>query len=247
MQILNLQKIGKAGQVLQNAGDKISGADKKLLPITACVTALRTVAVKNAFDFAFAMSKVATVFGTTGDDLQALRDKAREMGSKTKFSASEATEAINYMTMAGWKTNDMLSGIDGIMNLAAASCEDLATTSDIITDALTAFGLTAQDSSHFADVLAIASFNANTNVSMLGESFKYCAPIAEALVFSCEDIAETLGLMANAGIRSTQFSTSMRSIMTALSGEMKFCSESFGKMESQPPIQTVQCVTFLIF
>ena len=226
-----LAKIGEAGQVLQNVGDKISGAGEKLLPVTAGVTALGTAAVKTASDFDSAMSKVAAVSGATGDDLQALRDKARKMGAKTKFSASEAAEAMNYMAMAGWKTNDMLSGIDGIMNLAAASGEDLATTSDIVTDALTAFGLTAQDSGHFADVLAAASSNANTNVSMLGESFKYCAPIAGALGFSCEDTAEALGLMANAGIKSTQSGTSMRSIMTALSGEVKFCSESFGKME----------------
>ena len=226
-----LAKIGEAGQILQNAGDKISGAGEKLLPVTAGVTALGTAAVKTASDFDSAMSKVAAVSGATGDDLQALRDKAREMGSKTKFSASEAAEAMNYMAMAGWKTNDMLSGIDGIMNLAAASGEDLATTSDIVTDALTAFGLSAADSGHFADVLASASSNANTNVSMLGESFKYCAPIAGALGFSCEDTAEALGLMANAGIKSTQSGTSMRSIMTALSGEVKFCSSSFGEME----------------
>ena len=226
-----LAKIGEAGQVLQNAGDKISGAGEKLLPITAGVTALGTAAVKTASDFDSAMSKVAAVSGATGDDLQALRDKSREMGSKTKFSASEAAEAMNYMAMAGWKTNDMLSGIDGIMNLAAASGEDLATTSDIVTDALTAFGLTAQGSGHFADVLAAASSNANTNVSMLGESFKYCAPIAGALGFSCEDTAEALGLMANAGIKSTQSGTSMRSIMTALSGDVKFCSAAFGEME----------------
>ena len=226
-----LAKIGEAGQVLQNVGDQISGAGEKLLPVTAGVTALGTAAVKTASDFDSAMSKVAAVSGATGDDLQALRDKAREMGAKTKFSASEAAEAMNYMAMAGWKTNDMLSGIDGIMNLAAASGEDLATTSDIVTDALTAFGLTAQDSGHFADVLAATSSNANTNVSMLGESFKYCAPIAGALGFSCEDTAEALGLMANAGIKSTQSGTSMRSIMTALSGEVKFCSESFGEME----------------
>ena len=111
------------------------------------------------------MSKVAAVSGATGEDLDALRDKAREMGAKTKFSASEAADAMNYMAMAGWKTGDMLDGIEGIMNLAAASGEDLATTSDIVTDALTAFGLTAADSGHFADVLAAASSNANTNVS----------------------------------------------------------------------------------
>lgn len=226
-----LAKIGEAGQIFENVGDKISGAGEKLLPVTADVTALGTVAVKTASDFDTAMSKVAAVSGATGEDMQALRDKAREMGSKTKFSASEAAEAMNYMAMAGWKTTDMLDGIDGIMNLAAASGEDLATTSDIVTDALTAFGLTSADSGHFADVLAAASSNANTNVSMLGESFKYCAPIAGALGFSCEDTAEALGLMANAGIKSTQSGTSMRSIMTALSGDVKFCSDAFGEME----------------
>ncbi len=226
-----LAKIGEAGQIFENVGDKISGAGEKLLPVTAGVTALGTIAVKTASDFDSAMSKVAAVSGATGEDLQALRDKAREMGSKTKFSANEAAEAMNYMAMSGWKTTDMLNGIDGIMNLAAASGEDLATTSDIVTDALTAFGLSSADSGHFADVLAAASSNANTNVSMLGESFKYCAPIAGALGFSCEDTAEALGLMANAGIKSTQSGTSMRSIMTALSGDVKFCSDAFGEME----------------
>ena len=228
----SLKQIGEAGEVLQSVGDKISDVGGKLTThVTAPLAAAGTAAVKTASDFDSAMSKVAAVSGATGDDLDKLRDKAREMGSKTKFSASEAAEAMNYMAMAGWKTGDMLSGIDGIMNLAAASGEDLATTSDIVTDALTAFGLSAADSGHFADVLASASSNANTNVSMLGESFKYCAPIAGALGFSCEDTAEALGLMANAGIKSTQSGTSMRSIMTALSGEVKFCSSSFGEME----------------
>lgn len=226
-----LSKIGATGEVLQNVGDKISDVGGKLTThVTVPIMAAGTAAVKTASDFDSAMSKVAAVSGATGDDLDELRAKAREMGSKTKFSASEAAEAMNYMAMAGWKTNDMLSGIDGIMNLAAASGEDLATTSDIVTDALTAFGLSAADSGHFADVLAAASSNANTNVSMLGESFKYCAPIAGALGFTCEDTAEALGLMANAGIKSTQSGTSMRSIMTALSGEVKFCSEAFGEM-----------------
>lgn len=226
-------KIGAAGEVMQNVGDKISGAGEKLLPVTAGITALGTVAVKTGADFDSAMSKVAAVSGATGDDLQALRDKAREMGSQTKFSASEAAEAMNYMAMAGWKTEDMLSGIEGVMNLAAASGEDLATTSDIVTDALTAFGLTAADSAHFADVLAAASSNANTNVSMMGETFKYAAPVAGSLGFSVEDTAEAIGLMANAGIKSTQAGTSLRSIMTALAGDVKFCGESIGEVEIQ--------------
>ena len=140
--------------------------------MTGVVTGLGTAAVKTAADFDSAMSKVAAVSGATGSDLEAVRDKAREMGEKTKFSASEAAEAMNYMAMAGWKTEDMLSGIEGVMNLAAASGEDLATTSDIVTDALTAFGLTAKDSGHFADILAAALSNANTNVSMMGETFR---------------------------------------------------------------------------
>ena len=150
------------------------------------------------------------------------------MGSKTKFSASEAAEAMNYMAMAGWKTKDMLSGIEGIMNLAAASGEDLATTSDIVTDALTAFGLSAKDSGHFADVLAAASSNANTNVSMMGETFKYAAPIAGALGYSVEDTAEAIGLMANAGIKSSQAGTSLRNIMTKLSHDFTISGKAIG-------------------
>ena len=135
---------------------------EKLLPASAAVTALGVAAVKTDSDFDSSMSQVAAVSGATGDDFDKLRAKAHEMGAKTKFSASEAADAMNYMAMAGWKTSDMLDGIEGIMNLAAASGEDLATTSDIVTDALTAFGLTAKDSGHFADILAAASSNANT-------------------------------------------------------------------------------------
>ena len=150
------------------------------------------------------------------------------MGAKTKFSATEAAEAMNYMAMAGWKTEDMLDGIEGVMNLAAASGEDLATTSDIVTDALTAFGLSAKDSGHFADILAAASSNANTNVSMMGETFKYCAPIAGALGFSAEDTAEAIGLMANAGIKSSQAGTALRTIMNNLAGDVKISGKAIG-------------------
>ena len=176
------------------------------------------------------MSQVAAISGAAGDDLQALRDKAREMGEKTKFSASEAADAMTYMAMAGWKSKDMISGIDGIMSLAAASGEDLATTSDIVTDALTAFGLSAKDSGHFADILAAASSNANTNVSMMGETFKYCAPIAGALGFSAEDTAEAIGLMANAGIKSSQAGTALRTIMNNLAGDVKISGRAIGEV-----------------
>ena len=225
-----LQEIVAKGEKLKTVGDNVTNVGKKFMPVTLGVVGLGTAAVKTAADFDSAMSKVAAVSGATGSDLEALRDKAREMGEKTKFSASEAAEAMNYMAMAGWKTEDMLSGIEGVMNLAAASGEDLATTSDIVTDALTAFGLTAKDSGHFADILAAASSNANTNVSMMGETFKYCAPIAGALGFSAEDTAEAIGLMANAGIKGSQAGTSLRTIMNNLSGEVKICGSSIGEV-----------------
>lgn len=223
-----LAKIDEIGGKMENLGNSIAGVGKTIMPVSTAVGGLGIAAVKTAADFDSAMSQVAAVSGATGDDLQSLRDKAREMGEKTKFSASEAAEAMNYMAMAGWKSKDMISGIDGIMNLAAASGEDLATTSDIVTDALTAFGLTAADSGHFADILAAASSNANTNVSMMGETFKYCAPIAGALGFSAEDTAEAIGLMANAGIKSSQAGTALRTIMNNLAGEVKISGQAIG-------------------
>ena len=138
---------------------------------------------------------------------------------------------MNYMAMAGWKTNDMLSGIEGIMNLAAASGEDLASTSDIVTDALTAFGLSASDSGHFADILAAASSNANTNVSIMGETFKYAAPVLGSLGYSAEDSAIAIGLMANAGIKSSQAGTALRSAITNLAkptGTVASAMEQYG-------------------
>ena len=225
-----LAKIDAVGEKLQTVGSQVEGVGKKFLPVTAAVTGLGTAAVKTAADFDQEMSKVAAISGATGSDFDALREKAREMGAKTKFSASEAASAMEYMAMAGWKTGDMLDGIEGIMNLAAASGEDLATTSDIVTDALTAFGLSASDSGHFADILAAASSNANTNVSMMGETFKYCAPIAGALGFSAEDTAEAIGLMANSGIKASQAGTSLRSIMNNLAGEVTFAGKNIGEV-----------------
>ena len=229
-----IQKIAQAGEGFKKLGDNISGVGTTLTKtVTAGVAGLGTAAVKTAADFDSAMSQVSAVSGATGDEFDALRDKAREMGAKTKFSAAEAAEAMNYMAMAGWKTSDMLSGIEGIMNLTAASGEDLATTSDIVTDALTAFGLSAGDSGHFADILAAASSNANTNVSMMGETFKYVAPIAGAMGYSAEDTAEAIGLMANAGIKSSQAGTSLRKILTELNGEVKISTDSLGEVVIQ--------------
>lgn len=228
-----VQEIAAKGEKLKDMGDKVTGVGEKFLPATVAVAGLGTAAVKTAADFDSQMSKVSAISGATGDDLDKLREKAREMGAKTKFSASEAGAAFEYMAMAGWKTEDMLGGIEGIMNLAAASGEDLATTSDIVTDALTAFGLSASDSGHFADVLAAASSNANTNVSMMGETLKYAAPIAGALGFSVEDTAEAIGLMANAGIKGSQAGTSLRTIMNNLAGEVKICGDAIGTVTIQ--------------
>ena len=223
-----LSKIDVAGQKMETVGNSIAGAGKKMMGVTTVIGGVGVAAVKTAADFDSAMSQVAAVSGATGKDFDALRNKAREMGAKTKFSATEAAEAMNYMAMAGWKTEDMLDGIEGVMNLAAASGEDLAATSDIVTDALTAFGLSAKDSGHFADILAAASSNANTNVSMMGETFKYCAPIAGALGFSAEDTAEAIGLMANAGIKSSQAGTALRTIMNNLAGDVKISGKAIG-------------------
>ena len=220
-------KIDSSG--FQKGLDGIGGAAQKGLSVTSkvlggattAVTALGGAAIKVGSDFEAGMSEVQAVSGASGEALEQLKEKAKEMGAKTKFSATESAEAMNYMAMAGWKTEEMLGGIEGIMNLAAASGEDLATTSDIVTDALTAFGMSASDSTHFADILAAASSNANTNVGLMGETFKYVAPLAGSLGYSAEDTATAIGLMANAGIKGSQAGTALRSIMTRLAKPTK--------------------------
>lgn len=180
--------------------------------------------------FEAGMSQVAAISGSAGADLDNLTAKAKAMGASTKFTATEAAEALNYMAMAGWKTEDMLSGIDGVINLAAASGEELGMVSDIVTDALTAFGLSAKDSAHFADVLAAASANSNTNVAMMGETFTYAAAIAGSLGYSVEDTATAIGIMANSGIKASQAGTALRTIMTNLSGDVKIAGENIGEV-----------------
>lgn len=189
-----------------------------------------TDVIKTGTEFDAGISKVGAISGASAEDMEKLREKAKEMGAATKFTAAESAEALEYMAMAGWKTEDMLSGISGIMDLAAASGENLGTTSDIVTDALTAFGLTAADSGHFADVIAAASSNANTNVSMMGETFKYVAPVAGTLNYSIEDMAEAIGLMANSGIKSSQAGTALRTIITRLSTDAGSSSKSLGAL-----------------
>lgn len=191
-------------------------AAKAAAAIAAAVGTVSIAAIKMGADFEEGMAKVAAISGATGDDLERLKQKAIQMGADTKFSAQESADALYYMAMAGWKTEDMLNGLGGIMDLAAASGEDLALTSDIVTDALTAFGLAADDSTHFADVLATTAANANTNVSLMGETFKYVAPVAGALGYSVEDTAVAIGLMANSGIKGSEAGTALRAILSRL-------------------------------
>ncbi|WP_337407087.1 phage tail tape measure protein [Phascolarctobacterium succinatutens] len=208
------------GSLAKYAGGALAGA----------ITALSGYSIKVGADFEAAMSKVQAISGASGTALDALTAKAKEMGATTQFSASEAAQAMQYMAMAGWKDTDMLNGIKGIMDLAAASGEDLANVSDIVTDALTAFGMSAQDSGRFADVLAAASSNANTNVGLMGYTFKYVAPLAGSLKYSVEDVALAIGLMANAGIKGEQAGTALRSTFTRLIKPPKEAADAMSKL-----------------
>jgi len=198
-----LKKIG-AAVVAAFAVDKIKDFGK------ACISA--------GMDFDSQMSTVAAISGATGEEFEILRAKAQEMGATTAFSATESAQAMEYMAMAGWKTTDITNGLAGVMNLAAASGEDLATTSDIVTDAMTAFGMSADQSTYFADVLAQTATNANTNVGMMGETFKYVAPLAGTLGYSVEDMSIGIGLMANAGIKGSQAGTTLKTAIANMTG-----------------------------
>lgn len=205
---------GEAGKLAAKAGTAIAAGLglKKMIDMGA--------------DFESQMSTVGAISLATADDMEMLNEKAKQMGIDTVFSATEAGKAFEYMAMAGWKTEQMMSGIEGIMNLAAASGEDLGLVSDIVTDAMTAFGLSAEESGHFADVLAAASSNANTNVGMMGDTFKYVAPVAGAMKFSIEDTAVAIGLMANAGIKASQAGTALRQVFTRLAKPPKEAAEA---------------------
>lgn len=223
---------GKATGVGNGIGNAIKGGMKVVAGAvaagTAAITAFGAASVKDGMTFDAAMSQVKAISGASAEQFDQLREKAIEMGAQTKFSATESAEAFNYMAMAGWKPIQMMEGISGVMNLAAASGEDLALTSDIVTDAITAFGMAAGDSGHFADTLAAAAANSNTNVSMLGEAFKYAAPVVGAMFKEVEDgssIAETtavaLGVMANSGIKASMGGTALRSVFSRLAKPTK--------------------------
>lgn len=208
--------VGMAVDGLKQLGEKALEAAKYVVEVGS--------------SFEAQMSKVQALSGASSQEMAKLTAVASEMGRTTKFTATEAGEGLEYMAMAGWKTEDMVNGLSGVMYLAAASGADLGTTSDIVTDALTAFGKSAEESGHLADVMAVASTNANTNVELMGETFKYAAPVAGALGYSMEDTAEAIGLMANAGIKGSQAGTSLRSIITRLSTDAGASSTSLGAL-----------------
>lgn len=201
---------------LNSSSEKITSTGKKLSIVSAVVGGIGVAGLKTAADFEEAMSSVKAISGATGDDFQKLKEKAEYMGATTKFTATESANAMYYMALAGWKTQDMLDGLEGIMYLAAASGEDLAMVSDIVTDGLTALGYAADQSTHYADVFAKTVTNSNSTVETLGEAMKYVGPIAGALNISVEDTATALGLMANAGVKSSQAGTSLRGILQRL-------------------------------
>lgn len=201
--------------------------------IRAAISALKDLAQETftvGANFEQEMAKVGAISGANTDEIDALTEKAKEMGETTVFSATESAEAFEFMAMAGWKTEDMLNGIGGLMSLAAASGEDLGTTADIVTDALTAMGYGAQDAAKLADVMAAASSNANTNVKLMGDTFKYAAPIAGSLGYNMEDMAVAIGLMANAGVKGTMAGTALSSIMTRLSVDTDGCASNLKEM-----------------
>ena len=217
-----------AGDASRELGESSMDAINQLAGVLASAGVAKSVAeiasallecVKAFGEFESQMSAVQAISGASGAQMAELTEKAKYMGATTSFTATEAGQALEYMAMAGWKTNEMMDGLEGIMHLAAASGEDLGATSDIVTDALTAFGLAASDSARFADVLAAASSNANTNVGMMGETFKYAAPVAGSLGYSVEDTALAIGLMANAGIKGTQAGTALRSAFSRLASD----------------------------
>lgn len=195
------------------AGNLISAGLQKLL--STAVNVGKSI-LETGMNYESAMSEVKAISGATADEMERLENKGIESASTSVFTCEQTAEAYKYMGMAGWDAGQMIDGLDGILNLAAASNLDLATTSDIVTDALTAFGYKAKDSGHFADVLARTATNANTDVAMMGETFKYVGAVAGSMHYSIEDVGVAIGLMANSGIKASQAGTSLRGIITRL-------------------------------
>lgn len=215
--------VNSLGSTLQNAGKSMTM--KTTLPITGMLGA----AVKIGQEFEFTMAKVKAISGATGEEFKALQAKAEEMGAQTMFSASEVAQGFTYMGMAGWKTNDMLAGIEPTLKLAIATATDLGTTTDIVTDQLTAFGLTANDTQRFVDIFAATVTNSNTDVIKMGDTLKYAGTVAGTLGYNIEDVSLAIGLMANQNVKASQAGTSLRRIMTEIQGGVDLVTKSTKK------------------
>ena len=201
-------KLGAISDNFEKVGNSMT---KKL---TVPIMAGLGTSVKTFTTFDDSMRKVAATSGIAADSsskaYMQMRKQAQDLGATTRYSASEVAEGMNYMAMAGWSAEQTMAGIPAVLDLAAASGENLGVTSDIVTDAMTAFGMQAEQAGEFADILAAASSNANTNVSMMGDTFKYVAPVAGSLGFNAKDTAIAIGLMANSGIKGSQAGTALR-------------------------------------
>ena len=218
----------EAATKVENFGNKTTEVGKKTSVVSGAVVGVGAAAIKTAADFESGMSKVAALSGATGSDLEKLKAKAREMGSTTKYSASESADALSYMALAGWDTNKMLAGIEPILNLAAASEMDLAEASDIVTDYMTAFGIECDDAgknaTHFSDMMAYAMSKSNTTTQMLGEAYKNVASTAASLGYTAEETTAVLMTMANAGVKGGEAGTALSAIMTRLATNTKDCA-----------------------
>lgn len=234
--VSKLQKQNEQAQLMGNmrsAGAKAMGS---LSNTVATVAAVRSAAspligaISTAAEYESAMSKVQAITGATSEDMERLKATASKLGATTMFSAKQSADAMTYLGMAGWKTEQIIAGMPGLLDLAAASGADLATVADIVSDDLTAFGMSADQAGHMADVFAVASSNANTNVEMMGATFKYAAAVAGALGYSLEDVAVATGLMANAGIKGEQAGTSLRAVMTRLASPPKAAAAAMDQL-----------------
>ena len=227
-----ISKVSKDFEGLKKVGEGISSVGKKLtVGLSLPIAGIGAVSGKTAMDFEAGMNKVSAISGATGKDLEKLENLAKEMGRTTKFTSLESAEALSYMGMAGWKTQDMLNGLPGILSLASAGGTDLALTSDIVTDGLTAMGLTAKDTDKFVDIMASTVSNANTNIELMGETLAYVGPVAGSLGIEMDDLSVAIGLMGNAGLKGSQAGTSLRAGLTNLvkpTKEMKNAMEKYG-------------------
>ena len=216
-----LQKISVTGTKFQEAGGKIEGVGKSLLPVTAAITGIGTAGIKVASDFEKAISGVQAITGAIGADFETLREKAIELGATTSFSAGEVAEAMTEMAKAGWTIKQIIEGMAGVLDATAASGESLGTVSTIVADAITGFGLKAKDSTRVADLMTQAANSGTIGVADLGESYKYVAPLAQSMGLSIEDVTTALSAMSMAGIKGSQAGTSLRTVLANMAKPSK--------------------------